>query len=264
MLSETGFLIRFLREPEREARPFWGACSCARGRIRRLATLSHDRRCDRCGSERFARRVDRLDASEVTSSMSSTEENEAFYRIPSEHRPEIAYHRNSIIHLFVPEALLAMALLSSDDEGVERGDLEEETFFLSRLFKYEWIYEERSAFGSVFERRFDISREWSGFEGGVDRVEIKPGAKVELEYFRRMILSFLEAYVLMARQIERLREGDETRDDLVNRTLKEGKRAFLRGDLLFYEPLQADTRQCSSRSLRTGGFWSAATALGAI
>jgi glycerol-3-phosphate O-acyltransferase len=203
---------------------------------------------------------------------------ELFYSVPDEGRLELAYYRNNIVHHFVPEALLATALHRFRGPAIEVVDAREETYFLSRLFKYEWIYEESTEFDNVFRRtlecfdrsswlELDASRDSQSVasERDVDTsgaYDIPPGASpdppedasldstvrmrgpfpVELEFFRRTILSFLESYAIMATQLSTLEEETSIqRRTLVEEALERGKNDYLRGRILYYESLSKPT-----------------------
>ncbi len=183
-------------------------------------------------------------------------EEEVFYSVPEESRLELAYYRNNIVHYFVPEALLATAVRSFRDRQVDLDALQEETLFLSRLFKYEWIYEERAEFENVFLRTLDYFEQagWVATEGSPtdgsatdgsatnDRGEVHVGEPFprELSFFSRLVLSFLEAYVIAAELLGEV-EGVWERDDLVKKALKRARSDYLRGRILYYETLSKPT-----------------------
>lgn len=172
-------------------------------------------------------------------------EEARFYSVPEESRFELAFYRNTIIHHFVAEALLATALRSFSSQPVELKHLLEATRFLSRLFKYEWIYEERARFENVFHRTLAYF-ERSGWVS-VDRnefrtlVEYPEPFPAELQFFRRLVLSFLEAYALVAEVLPSLHEQARERDDIVEEALKAGRRGYLGGKIIYYETISKPT-----------------------
>ena len=181
------------------------------------------------------------------------EDGEVFYRFDDEHRLELSYYRNTLIQHFVPEGLLAMSALSFGSNELELEALREKTHFLSRLFKYEWIYEEAAKFDDVFERTLAY------FErAGWVRIEEQEtvylvGRAEEIHYFRRMFLTFLEAYCVMAEMLDELLEGRVERDKLVERALKKGRKDYLRGGLNFYESISKPTFKNVLRLLEDWG-----------
>ncbi|MGM0558677.1 MAG: 1-acyl-sn-glycerol-3-phosphate acyltransferase [Myxococcota bacterium] len=172
-------------------------------------------------------------------------EQSTFYAVPEESRFELAYYRNNIIHHFVPEALLATALRSFASQPIELGKLMEETRFLSRLFKYEWIYEESAEFENVFMRTlsfFDAAG-WVTIDHNEHRtlVEYPEPFPAELQFFRRLVLSFLEAYAVVAEELPSLHEKKRGRDEIVEAALESGRNDYLGGRIIYYETISKPT-----------------------
>lgn len=168
-----------------------------------------------------------------------------FYAVPEESRFELAYYRNNIIHHFVPEALLATALRSFSSQPIELGKLMEETRFLSRLFKYEWIYEESAEFENVFMRTLSFfeAAGWISIDHNDYRtlVEYPEPFPAELQFFRRLVLSFLEAYAVVAEELPSLHERHRGRDEIVEAALKSGRNDYLGGRIIYYETISKPT-----------------------
>ncbi len=181
-------------------------------------------------------------------------DEDTFYSVPEESRLELAYYRNNIVHYFVPEALLATAMRHFRAEQVDLDALMEQTLFLSRLFKFEWIYEERAEFENVFLRTLDYFEQCGWVRVDADeadearQVHVPEPFPAELGFFRRLVLSFLEAYAIVADMVGEV-EGVWERDDLVKRTLKQARNDFLRGQILHYETLSKPTFKNAVRLL---------------
>lgn len=175
------------------------------------------------------------------------EQGEPFYHVPDEARVDVAFYRNNIIHLFVPESLLATALLGFGGVEIELGEAREQTHLLSRLFKYEWIYEERAEFENVFARtlaHFEASG-WLTVEG--DTIMLREERPAPLEFLRRVVASFLEAYAFMAGRLPELEGRQMERKDWVKSALGEARAAFLRGEILHYETISKPTFMNAAR-----------------
>jgi glycerol-3-phosphate O-acyltransferase len=164
-----------------------------------------------------------------------------FYSIPDEARLELSYYRNNIVHHFVAEALLAMAIHRFRSPAVGRTALREETLFLSRLFKYEWIYEERAEFDNVFARTLSFFDRCGWVSTEDDHVQIGGPFPVELHFFRRMILSFLESYAIVAGEVGEIDGETFERAAVVERALERGKHDYLRGRILYHESISKPT-----------------------
>jgi glycerol-3-phosphate O-acyltransferase len=172
-------------------------------------------------------------------------EEDVFYSVPEESRLELAYYRNNIVHYFVPEALLATAIRRFGAKEVALEPLMEETRFLSRLFKYEWIYEESAEFENVFLRTLAYFEHagWVSADESADeavQVDIPEPFPAELDFFRRLVLSFLEAYAIIAELLGEM-DGIWEREDLVKKALKRARNDYLRGNILYYETLSKPT-----------------------
>jgi glycerol-3-phosphate O-acyltransferase len=172
-------------------------------------------------------------------------EEDIFYSVPEESRLELAYYRNNIVHYFVPEALLATAIRRFGSQQVALEPLMEETRFLSRLFKFEWIYEESAEFENVFLRTLAYFEHagWVSADEISDetlQVEVHEPFPAELDFFRRLVPSFLEAYAIVGDLLGEM-EGVWEREDLVKKALKRARNDYLRGRILYYETLSKPT-----------------------
>lgn len=183
-----------------------------------------------------------------------TEHQERFYKVADEARVELSFYRNNIIHLFVPEALLSMALLGLGQARQSYEQARDETHFLSRLFKYEWIYEERAEFENVFARTLRsfeqagwVKLHWDKDTDDEDaerpkiEIELVGEQRVELEFMRRIALTFLEAYALLTQRFDELSQAPQEREALLNKTLELGRSQFLKGRILYFESLSKPT-----------------------
>ena len=180
-------------------------------------------------------------------------EDQPFYRILDEARVELSFYRNNIVHLLVPEGLLAMAMLGFGQDSFSYRDAHDETLFLSKLFKYEWIYEERAAFGQVFDRSLERFRQAKWLQRREARIELDPEHHTELNFFRRVALTFLEAYVVLTSFLEQMNERELEREELLEEALKRGRTAYLRGEMLFFESISKPTMLNAIRLLKDWG-----------
>lgn len=222
-----------------------------------------------------------------------TRDGQIFYALPEESRPELAYYRNNIVHYFVPQALLAAAIGRFDTARIPMGELMEETRFLSRLFKYEWIYEERARFENVFLRTLAGFEAAGWVQNGEETerasqhddalsvtqaqvVAIAQPFPAELVFFAGLVTSLLEAYALVADVVA---HSDATweRDAMLKQVLKKARADYAAGGVLFYETLSkptfknavhlledwgcierlADTKKGSALSFRAADDWDA-------
>jgi glycerol-3-phosphate O-acyltransferase len=249
MLREVGFLIRFLLEPERGARLSSALESAVSNRRHPLSDAAADRESEL--GIAAAPAIDEVLAlfSKDGQVRSRQEGDELFYEVGEDARHELSFYRNNIVHLFVPEALLSMALLKFRQQNIPYIDAREETRFLSGLFKYEWIYEERAEFENVFSRTLHyfertgwLTLKKEGDDLSEFTIELERERPAELMFLRRVILSFLEAYAIMVAHMHaHAQDGPRSREDLIDEVLKQGRADHLRGEVLFMESLSKPT-----------------------
>ncbi len=252
LLSDIGFVYRFLNEPQRNIRfskTIEDALSEKKETVEGLEETSQGERHPLIESilgrslaplidialERF-RQSDQI-------LVQKNKEKEDRFIVPADGRIELAYSKNSIVHHFVPEALLATAIRSFDEKNMNLERVKEETLFLSRLFKYEWIYEERSEFNKVFSTTLNYfkSKSWvsSKTENENERINHQRPFPEELEFFRTQVLNFVEAYWVI---VDALRNSSSISEkDLIRKALKDAKTRLEKGELNFRETLSKPT-----------------------
>jgi glycerol-3-phosphate O-acyltransferase len=258
--QECGFVLRFLQEPSRQARlsnTLQGALA-ARGLVG-VVDPARDAELGEAVAGVVEEALGLFEAKRQVVRLVSGDE--VFYNLPDDARLEVSLYRNTVVHLFVPEGLLASALLSLLAGGGQRvalGALREETQFLSRLFKYEWIYEERAAFVQVFTRTLQrfVEARWVRVEGPLDDADsvvcTTNEHAVELHFMRRVVLAFLEAYAIAASAAGEL-DGELEREALLKAMLRRGKNDVLRGRIQLPESLSKPTLQSALKLLAEWG-----------
>ncbi len=239
LCQEAGFLLRFLRRPSASARLSRTLAVALEGLSEQAAELE-------LGEAAWPALEEALGLFEGAQQVAWRKDGEdRLWRVPDEARMELSIYRNTLVHLFVPEALLAAAALKLQTTQLAHDALREETRFLSRLFKYEWIYEERARFETVFRRTL------AGFEragwvqlagdGAEPTITITSAGRGALAFLRRMVLPFLEAYAIMAAQLEDCVDTERERGALLSAAMTQGRGDFMRGRILFYESLSKPT-----------------------
>ncbi len=142
-----------------------------------------------------------------------------------------------------------------------------ETLFLSRLFKFEWIYEERAEFNNVFLRslRYFETSGWVKLVGESVRpvssdeepagqiVCVSDPLPVELQFFRRQVLSFLEAYTIVAGCIEDFVDARPDEAEVLKTILKRARTDYEQDRIIFWESLSKPTYRNALRLLDDWG-----------
>jgi len=157
---------------------------------------------------------------------------EPIYTIDSERRIALEYYQNTIIHFFVPRALIAAGLLVDLDQWVEIARLNDRVQQLSRVFKHEFIYRTDATFDQIFEdalRDMVEAREIELRDGYVQATE---GAmRHRLERYAVMLQTFFESYLLALRGAEIVLDGPIPKKDWYKRTLALGQQMYLAGEI---------------------------------
>jgi glycerol-3-phosphate O-acyltransferase len=124
----------------------------------------------------------------------------------------LAYYRNQILHIFVAEAFVACALESfacrrQADQGVSRADLLEETTFLSRLFKREFIYKPSPDAEDNFDETLEAMRRRKILSLSDDdqMVTADPEGHKMLAFLRHLFRPFIDSYWVAALSLFTLR-----------------------------------------------------------
>jgi len=157
---------------------------------------------------------------------------EPIYTIDSERRIALEYYQNTIIHFFVPRALIASGLLVDMDQWVDIARLNDRVQQLSRVFKHEFIYRTDATFDQIFEdalRDMVEAREIEVREGYAQATE---GAmRHRLERYAVMLQTFFESYLLALRGAEIVLDGPIPKKDWYKRTLALGQQMYLAGEI---------------------------------
>ena len=127
--------------------------------------------------------------------------------VRAEGRMHLDYYKNNMLHVFVPDALLACAVLAKLQHGAAMtpAALHELTKFLSQLFRFEFVYEP----GVTFEAQY--ARTLAGFvqagwllERDDGQLRVATSVRGALRLYAKLLQSFLESYDLMAKAVRLL------------------------------------------------------------
>ncbi|MCA9612240.1 MAG: hypothetical protein KC586_05730, partial [Myxococcales bacterium] len=182
---------------------------------------------------------------------------EPIYRVPDQRRLALEYYKNNLLHFFVPSALISAAILRGD--GVlPLSELRERVRWLSRLFKYEFMYRADAPFERIFDEALATLVEAGEVEveGEGDDAEVRQGRGENgrhLEVYEVMLGSYVEAYHLAARAAEPLDEEGIDRKAWVKKTLALGQRMYLAGEIEHREAISKDKLEGAMTSLKDLG-----------
>lgn len=157
---------------------------------------------------------------------------EPIYTIDSERRIALEYYQNTIIHFFVPRALIAAGLLVDMDQWVDIARLNDRVQQLSRVFKHEFIYRTDATFDRIFEDALRDMVEAGEIEVREGHAQATEGAmRHRLERYAVMLQTFFESYLLALRGAEIVLDGPIPKKDWYKRTLALGQQMYLAGEI---------------------------------
>ena len=157
---------------------------------------------------------------------------EPIYTIDSERRIALEYYQNTIIHFFVPRALISAGVLVDMDEWVDVARLNDRVQQLSRVFKHEFIYRTDATFDEIFQDALRDMAEDGEVELRDGHVQASEGAmRHRLERYAVMLQTFFESYLLALRGAEIVLDGPIPKKDWYKRTLALGQQMYLAGEI---------------------------------
>jgi len=181
----------------------------------------------------------------------------AHYVVEEEKRLSLDTSKNAIIHFFVERALVALALLSSDDSTTDA--VRERVRALSRLFKLEFRFRADQPFEAIFEdtrRRMEEALEIETRDGRYVPGSGHDGSSGRdwLDLYASILVSFLEAYRIAARGLLALERGPLGEKELVKKTLALGNEMFLAGEIERREAVSKPTLRNALQAFAEQGF----------
>jgi glycerol-3-phosphate O-acyltransferase len=157
---------------------------------------------------------------------------EPIYTIDSERRIALEYYQNTIIHFFVPRALIAAALLVDTEQWVDIARLNDRVQQLSRVFKHEFTYRTDATFDLIFQDTLGEMARDGEIEVRDGYAQASEGAlRHRLERYAVMLQTFFESYLLALRGAEIVLDGPIPKKDWYKRTLALGQQMYLAGEI---------------------------------
>lgn len=153
-------------------------------------------------------------------------------------RLHLDYYKNNMLHLFVPDALLAasvLALQEQEDEFDEQ-ELSEMTKFLSRLLKFEFVYAPGVSFDQMYGATFNdfISANWL-VRTRSGKLRLRPTVVPVMRLYAKLVQNFVESYALMGYAMAALQKGPMPENAFLDHVQQEATKAFELGDVQCYE-----------------------------
>jgi len=179
-----------------------------------------------------------------------------FVRHDGRHPLDLA--KNLLLHHFLEEGIVTLALLSGERGGsVEKSDLERRARDLSRLFKYEFSFAADTRFAESFERTLaamEARGEIVAGDGRLSAAARGSAGERRLGLYASLFLNFVESYAVAARSLRALRKGPLDAKDLVKRALKMGERLYVDGTISRKEALSKPAIESGFQAFESLGY----------
>ncbi len=160
--------------------------------------------------------------SRVLEAIKDVDASEMFYYVKEEKKPELEYYKNSIIHCFIPQAFVALSLLTGNREISSREKVAVDYAFLKKVFRYEFIFDEEMEtpetevntiltdfFRTSLLVKSDVKAGYSLTRPGLEQMTV----------WANLAKTFIESYWIAARAIiERQKNGKKRSDMLKSMT----------------------------------------------
>lgn len=168
--------------------------------------------------------------------MTTAPDGETIYQFDAAGRSALDYYKNNILHFFVPYAVVAMALVSSED-GSDPA-VRERARRISRLIKHEVTFKVDADFDANFDEAvgFLMQRQTvvcSSTPRAPDATftVTGPGSREAVQLAGTLGV-FFECLRLAAESVSMLREGPLEQQELIQRALRAAQRQALEGRIL--------------------------------
>ena len=156
--------------------------------------------------------------SNVLEAIKDVGESETFYYAKEEKKPELEFYKNSMIHCFIPQAFVALSLLTGNEEITPREKVAMDYVFLKKVFRHEFIFEEETQtpemeVNSILDYFFqtsllvksDVRAGYSLTRPGFDQVTV----------WANLAKTFLESYWIATRAIIKRQKDGKKRSDML-------------------------------------------------
>jgi glycerol-3-phosphate O-acyltransferase len=151
-----------------------------------------------------------------------------------ERRYELAFYKNALMNWVVPESLVANGLLV-EGESANRDRVRDNAQFLSRLFKFEFVYQVGLGFDALFSAAVEnlVRREVLLHQGSALYVlPSQTRARPKLVFLADLLRDYLESYLAATLTLEDLTtRGSMSRKAFIDASTDTGRAEFLAGRL---------------------------------
>lgn len=154
------------------------------------------------------------------------------YTLDSSKRMQLDYYKNSVLHFYLPFAMVACAFRLYSRESLTEQEILESLRFLQELFEREFLFPPEDPVGRFWTRaREELWMRRELLKAGPDG-KIVPDAKGQVAYLGRLLDNYFESYYVVFRTAElHLQDKGLDEKEFIKRALSAADRLYRRGDL---------------------------------
>lgn len=161
--------------------------------------------------------------------------DEVIFSVPDERRVALEYHKNTVLHFFVPSALIASSLMALGGDA-SLASLRERVQQLSRIFKFEFMYRADADFDEIFSDALDGMLEAGEVVRDDELIRRGSGDAGRLvATYAEMLKTYFEGYRIVFRSAASLGDEPVLKKDWCKNTLAVGRRLYFAGDVTLAE-----------------------------
>jgi glycerol-3-phosphate O-acyltransferase len=172
------------------------------------------------------------------------------YRIRINGRIGLDYAKNSLVHFFVEQALIATAFGAT--QALQLHELHTRAESLSDLFEYEFSFRNDANYNHVFEFTLNGMVKCGELERVGDTIQMTANAAVG--FYRALLVTFVEGYQVAARSLRDLLRADLSEAELIRRALVLGNRMYATGAITRPEAVSKSILGCAFESFVAQGY----------
>jgi glycerol-3-phosphate O-acyltransferase len=222
----------------------------------RLSTVLYESSRDPTQEGPIRRAVDLLSREGLVRQLAVAEET--YLAAVDEQRLQLSFYKNNLLNPLVPASLICVAMLSFREDAPTIDALRGRTLFVSRLFKYEFVYRAGESFTVIFEETLTLLRSLGLIEGEATLHPPSLLARERLEFLRDLTREFTESYFLAVEALSSLPPGSALdQKQLVKEALTRGRQVYLAGGLSVPESLSRPNLENAIQWLREQGYLAA-------
>lgn len=177
---------------------------------------------------------------ELPSGEEDMPEELAQYLLPDAKRLQLEYYKNNCIALFVPAAILALAIIEKDAFQFSAADLHERYRFIQKFFKYEFAYDVDKSTAELVRhtlKAFIDDAILSPHQSLPDTYEITPASLRKLHLFARFLKTYLESYWVVLTFLKQTPRSKTRNKDRMKKLHAIGKNMLKRQEIKLPESL---------------------------